>query len=234
MINTRTINNISHYCLFVFVLILFSTAWAGQTELVSPDGEKSEIKTEKKEATIHYKQTNFAKEFNNPDLKDFGEKVDQGIKENNVHTLTMLSLELLAAEKVSGEKIKPLTSGKLQSIASDIAKLKQQKKGFDIVAAGYDIMGNKDKKKLFSEMGSNIQKKANAFQYDLFVINQTYEDLDIYVNGIWVGTVFAYGSYNFRNAGPVGFNIGVARGYDWTYTSRFRVGSFQRHFWTIN
>jgi hypothetical protein len=196
--------------------------------------ETVDLDSGKKSNTVHYQYVNFADELGDPNLQNFGARVDAANKNASVHELCALALELFMAEKSGGKKAKSLTADALLQTAADLAELQQNKAALNTVAAAFEIIGNSAKSANYKKVAMAIKERATRYTFDLCVVNRDYDEYDIYVDGRYIGKVGHYSSRCGRNVGRVGPTRLKAVGYKYTVWRNFTAGSFRRYTWTIN
>ena len=214
------------------------------TMSLAADGEiKMESKPEKREtATSVDFNAAFGLQF--PSLTGLGARIEQAMQVADPVGLALAAHELSVAEQVSGKEAS-ITSAQLLERAVQLAKLRLIESEIKAVAAIVTDATTKqelaDAQKLAVEQAEKMAKALESDETprglvgDLTVYNYSYNYVDIYYDGVYLGVVFprAYFSFSVRDPGYSHFDLYAEDAYGnyWTWHD---TGSFSSYWWDLH
>lgn len=223
---------------FMMVLAVAFNGYAQDKKPAAPPaaGEKqaTPVETADKAATVHYKYVDFATALDSLTLQDFGDQVDQALKEADSQQLSALAMVLYLAEKSSGKTAKELSAAQLLKKAADLAEVQQNKTALNVVGAALEIVGDAAGGANYKKLAANVKERADSRRFDLCVDNWDNDHYDIFVDGRHAGSVGPLGKSCGENVGGIGTTRLVAIGWKNTLTGGFVAEAYSSYTWKLS
>jgi hypothetical protein len=220
----------------VLVAGLATMSFAAEGEI------KMESKPEKRETATSV-DFNAALGLQFPSLTGLGARIEQAMQAADPVGLANAAHELSIAEQVSGKEAS-ITSAQLLERAVELAKLRLIESEIKAVAAIVtDDATKKDLAAAQQQAAERAEELAKALESDeqprglvgdLTVYNYSYNYVDIYYDGVYLGVVFprAYFSFHVHDPGYSHFDLYAEDAYG-NYWNWHDTGSFSSYWWDL-